>query len=176
MSNTICLRCCGTTKDGQRCKFKGKHRHNGELYCKKHLPKEDPNMKEILFTEEEDCPICYCSMKDTKVYETCCNHHFHKHCLNKWLEKNDNCPICRKQLKEKKQRRDIEELTDVLTGIRNNRTEQNYSNYLHSNLYLFRAHRQQQTMDIIYRSLEREMQLLEERRNRNRRSIFYRGY
>ncbi|OQS54365.1 anapc11 [Ecytonucleospora hepatopenaei] len=26
-----------------------------------------------------------------------CTHTFHKHCLTEWMEKNKNCPVCRKE-------------------------------------------------------------------------------
>ena len=29
-----------------------------------------------------------------------CNHVFHEECIDKWKERNNTCPICRKDLKE----------------------------------------------------------------------------
>jgi len=39
------------------------------------------------------CPIC----RDTlnKYITTNCGHNFHAECLNDWLEKHNNCPMCR---------------------------------------------------------------------------------
>jgi hypothetical protein len=63
------------------------------MYCFQHAK----------FNEEEDCPICFESLKGvtkTSVTSTTCKHSFHKSCLNKWLDKHDSCPCCRTKLKE----------------------------------------------------------------------------
>ena len=39
-----------------------------------------------------DCPICY---KKSDII-TCCNHQFCKKCIQKWKEKSNKCPMCRK--------------------------------------------------------------------------------
>ena len=46
-----------------------------------------------------DCIICLNSIEDFYVPEFMkCEHYcFHKHCLKKWLEKGNSCPICRKE-------------------------------------------------------------------------------
>lgn len=45
------------------------------------------------------CPICYIELGQN-VTKTKCNHLFHKDCLDKWLERSSECPICKKNLKE----------------------------------------------------------------------------
>ena len=37
--------------------------------------------------------------KSKKVMVTQCKHYFHVYCLNKWLEKKTECPICRAKVK-----------------------------------------------------------------------------
>lgn len=44
------------------------------------------------------CTICLETTKDgglSAVYRLPCSHWFHKICLRKWLERNNNCPNCR---------------------------------------------------------------------------------
>lgn len=42
-----------------------------------------------------ECSICLtnCSPKQLKTLP--CEHQFHKKCVNKWLKKNNSCPLCR---------------------------------------------------------------------------------
>lgn len=40
------------------------------------------------------CPICMEYLK--RPCETSCGHAFCEYCLNKWLERSDKCPSCRK--------------------------------------------------------------------------------
>lgn len=48
-------------------------------------------------TGDNVCPICLCGYKkgDVLVVSQHCTHCFHKDCILEWLEKHDNCPICR---------------------------------------------------------------------------------
>lgn len=51
--------------------------------------------------EHTVCPICLdaYNSKD-KVLILKCSHLFHKKCLQKWIEKSINCPICRKIIEQ----------------------------------------------------------------------------
>jgi hypothetical protein len=52
-----------------------------------------------------DCTICRCSLDtaslynqdkgiDSKIIIGICGHTFHEECINPWINKNTNCPIC----------------------------------------------------------------------------------
>ena len=44
-----------------------------------------------------DCCICLKKI-DADETITICKHYFHKKCLNQWIEYNNKCPVCRKEL------------------------------------------------------------------------------
>lgn len=46
----------------------------------------------------DDCPICF--LKITNKYITICNHNFCSECIHNWLVNHNNCPICRKIIKQ----------------------------------------------------------------------------
>jgi hypothetical protein len=48
---------------------------------------------------DEPCPICFEDIKKDNEFITGCSHRFHSVCINKWLENNNNCPMCRKKIK-----------------------------------------------------------------------------
>jgi len=50
--------------------------------------------------EETLCPICIDTYDDgnTIIHSKNCSHFFHKDCIFQWLEKNDDCPCCRKNM------------------------------------------------------------------------------
>jgi hypothetical protein len=50
-------------------------------------------------TKIEKCLSCL-DTKNKKLYFTDCEHTFHGRCLNKWLEQNRECPICRRYIHE----------------------------------------------------------------------------
>jgi len=52
----------------------------------------------------EHCHICMDDYKEKEFKRIIplCNHCFHKKCIDKWLKKKGNCPICRTLLIEKK--------------------------------------------------------------------------
>ncbi|ULY68570.1 hypothetical protein [Chlorella virus XW01] len=59
-------------------------------------------------TKNTNCPYCRCSLMEssTEYYETgkhskvslgACGHAYHSECINKWLTKSNDCPICREK-------------------------------------------------------------------------------
>lgn len=48
------------------------------------------------------CPICLGEMKNTlsmNVDLIVCGHTFHEECIQMWLERRKNCPVCRQSIK-----------------------------------------------------------------------------
>ena len=43
----------------------------------------------------DNCPICLQEIK-IKEIDTNCQHNYHQKCLDKWLRKSKECPICRR--------------------------------------------------------------------------------
>ena len=44
----------------------------------------------------EECSICLEPIENEKYTTTLkCNHRYHKLCLNMWLNRKPNCPLCR---------------------------------------------------------------------------------
>jgi NACalpha-BTF3-like transcription factor len=56
------------------------------------------------FKKMEVCSICFESLEDDKIHTTKCSHSYHKECLEKWLNKNNTCPICRTKIGNKRNR------------------------------------------------------------------------
>ncbi|EAR87604.1 zinc finger, C3HC4 type (RING finger) protein (macronuclear) [Tetrahymena thermophila SB210] len=47
--------------------------------------------------QEDNCPICYIEFKEQdEQKELLCNHIFHSVCIDRWIIKNQKCPMCRK--------------------------------------------------------------------------------
>ena len=46
-----------------------------------------------------ECIICLFDYKEETKKTTECNHTFHTECLDRWLENNTSCPLCRTELK-----------------------------------------------------------------------------
>lgn len=59
----------------------------------------------LINTLEDDCSICFESLKEYPVLqcEKSCKNHFHEDCITTWLNKNTTCPFCREpwQIKRK---------------------------------------------------------------------------
>mmetsp|Transcript_19761 Transcript_19761/g.44805 ORF Transcript_19761/g.44805 Transcript_19761/m.44805 type:complete len:84 (-) Transcript_19761:211-462(-) len=49
------------------------------------------------FAFEACCPDCKIPGDDCPPIWGKCNHAFHIHCIMKWLEKNNTCPMCRQE-------------------------------------------------------------------------------
>jgi hypothetical protein len=54
---------------------------------------------------ESSCPICLepSTIITTATCDCDCKTLFHRHCLNKWLQRASTCPCCRKELRVAKQ-------------------------------------------------------------------------
>lgn len=50
---------------------------------------------------ESPCPTCKIPGDDCPPLEGNCNHFFHLHCIYKWLENNEKCPLDREPWVEK---------------------------------------------------------------------------
>lgn len=81
------VRCCFLTKKGTQCSRLSKVEFKEKLYCKSHA-----KIQERLDTRPE---CCVCMEPINKTTEIPCNHIFCTTCLNKWLKKQNSCPICR---------------------------------------------------------------------------------
>ena len=66
----------------------------------------------------KECPICFKEMNSNELCITDCNHEFCNVCLNKWLDRNRNdCPKCRKIIKNFKQNDIITKIINVNSNI-----------------------------------------------------------
>ena len=65
------------------------------FYKKSSLVNETIEVK--IDKQYEECSICL-DKNDKKWIKTNCNHLYHNECLEKWIQINKSCPICREQL------------------------------------------------------------------------------
>lgn len=49
---------------------------------------------------QSECTICLLDYTEETKKTTECHHIFHQECLNRWLETNNSCPLCRTVLKQ----------------------------------------------------------------------------
>jgi len=53
----------------------------------------------VMAVRAEDCSICYMKVfPKTMVPKLPCPHLYHTKCITAWLQKNPNCPMCRKHV------------------------------------------------------------------------------
>jgi hypothetical protein len=48
-----------------------------------------------------ECIICMSKIPNLELKKTECNHCFHNQCLDKWLERDNTCPLCRCKIKQR---------------------------------------------------------------------------
>lgn len=49
---------------------------------------------------EQDCPICFDSIRQNEGFALPCMHVFHPRCIRPWLMENDSCPVCRRNVSD----------------------------------------------------------------------------
>ena len=65
---------------------------------KSSLVKEVKETIEVKIDKQyEECSICL-DKNEKKWIKSHCNHLYHHECLEKWIQINKSCPICREQL------------------------------------------------------------------------------
>lgn len=80
----------------QCAKYFVKHPSHAECYfCAMSAPEEGD-------ASAIECPICLKTSAALRMNRTstCCNQFIHSLCLERWIEKNPTCPLCRKELKK----------------------------------------------------------------------------
>ena len=45
----------------------------------------------------EECALCL-EVLEGPVTQLPCRHHFHKHCIDRWVQDHDTCPLCRESI------------------------------------------------------------------------------
>lgn len=107
------MRCTATTKENKRCR---KNAIDGSTCCTIHSIKHTKNncthvlnngktcskqeykdgKCHLHYRYENDCPICLEPIYKNQIKTLkSCGHYFHYVCVDRWLEKNDKCPMCR---------------------------------------------------------------------------------
>lgn len=111
MLQTICE---GIKKNGRRCTYKAKvdgfclihklqlpNNINNNDITEGNVENRDECESSSLFDDEiiatTECSICYELLDKSNLQTLCCNHMFHKTCIDKWLVTGGHttCPICR---------------------------------------------------------------------------------
>lgn len=50
--------------------------------------------------DKSECKICMCEYEENEEIKILpCIHSFHTHCIDTWIKKNYNCPVCKHNLK-----------------------------------------------------------------------------
>ena len=81
-----------------------RHEHQEKLHQLmteyKKISKQAKDILEELHHKTHTCCICLEEMcKEEKTKAVPCGHEFHEPCINKWLETQKDCPICRQDCK-----------------------------------------------------------------------------
>eukprot|EP00828_Plagiopyla_frontata_P010119 TRINITY_DN15303_c0_g1_i1.p4 TRINITY_DN15303_c0_g1~~TRINITY_DN15303_c0_g1_i1.p4 ORF type:complete len:108 (+),score=17.60 TRINITY_DN15303_c0_g1_i1:498-821(+) len=46
--------------------------------------------------DQDICAVCQCQWEQGDLLKTLhCNHNYHAQCIDEWLKKNKNCPVCK---------------------------------------------------------------------------------
>ena len=64
------------------------------------------------------CSICLNENKKYRNLTCSCGHTFHKKCINRWLNSNNDCPLCKRIIKKEEVPDSAEMLTICLNQLR----------------------------------------------------------
>ena len=87
--------CCSCFPNERRRSYPLTTRLEEPLVTKQMGKKEIKYKKDIYNTDE--CAICLEMFEeDENIIQLNCNHIFHLHCIDDWLQRKENCPVCRR--------------------------------------------------------------------------------
>lgn len=84
---------------------------------------------QLKYPFHNECAICQETMYNKCVKFLECEHHFHLKCINKWLNKSNSCPMCRKCTNSQNKELDYSRLLAEIL----NELNQNHHSFLHVN-------------------------------------------
>ena len=94
--------------------------------------------KFIIKTEIENVDIEEKTGKETKLIDNKgdistldCGHQFHTNCIAKWMEKKNDCPLCRQKINPKYNQDEAK----MVWGVQNELYDNNYNNINYDHLY-----------------------------------------
>ncbi|XP_072996880.1 uncharacterized protein [Typha latifolia] len=75
-------------------------------------------------SEPVECVICLCGIEEGKeIRELRCNHLFHRSCLDRWLEQQFTCPLCRDPLCTSTTPREGDQVMMMMTALERDEEE-----------------------------------------------------
>lgn len=84
--------CRATLKNGQPCRYQSKK----QGFCLVHYKPSNGTVTYTALTAFNDtCPVCLEDFGTCKTKVLKCHHAFHPHCVNQWLAKKPECPMCK---------------------------------------------------------------------------------
>lgn len=108
-------KCISNKLDGSKCTFNSKPDSD---YCGFHM-RDKPMIK-----TEDSCSICLDDVVCDDVCMIDCKHIYHGHCIRKWYNDNNMCPICRNTIttltynKNPSDKQIIKELLESITYLK----------------------------------------------------------
>ncbi|KAI8875844.1 hypothetical protein K501DRAFT_279981 [Backusella circina FSU 941] len=96
-----------TTAAAASTRARKARRYFFNLFNRQHRKSNDDSeqgkkYKRLTITRQEDavCSICLSDYEnDDLICKLWCNHHYHKDCVQEWLELNSKCPLCKRDFR-----------------------------------------------------------------------------
>lgn len=86
------MKCKSKTIKGKSCKLEGKYTG----YCHIHFPK---HQNTSINNDVCCCSICLDNINSFKEFFSLnCGHYFHIQCIQSWIKRKYNCPLCRSKV------------------------------------------------------------------------------